>query len=158
MIFLEENAGVKFKIASQAGGEGNGPKLVAGGHVDACQAAPVTGRPLYESGLIRPLGFMCDERVSAFPDVPTYIEQGFNITIDNTRQVLAPKGTPSDVVNVLYTAFKKAVASEKYQSFMKKSASIPLDWGPEKSRQFLNKQDEMFKKLIVSMGLYKEKK
>ena len=158
LIFLEEKAGVKFKIASQAGGEGKGPRLVAGGHVDACQAAPVTGRPLFESVLIRPLGFMSEERVSAFPEVPTYIEQGFETTIANYRQVLAPKGTPPDVVNTLYAAFKKGVASEKFQTFMKKSASVPLDWGPEKSRKFLAKQDAQFKKLIMQMGLYKEKK
>jgi tripartite-type tricarboxylate transporter receptor subunit TctC len=158
LIFLEENAGVKFRIASQAGGEGKGPQLVAGGHVDACQAAPVTGRPLFESGLIRPLGFMSEERVSAFPEIPTYKEQGFDITVANYRQVLAPKGTPPEVVNALYAAFKKAVASEKFQTFMKQSASVPLDWGPEKSRQFLADQDASFKQMITRMGLYKEKK
>ena len=104
----------------------------------------------------------CEHRagwiVAAFPEVPTYIEQGFNVTIANYRQVLAPKGTPPEVINTLYAAFKKAVASEKFQSFMNKSASIPLDWGPEKSRQFLTKQDESFKKLIIEMGLDKKKK
>jgi tripartite-type tricarboxylate transporter receptor subunit TctC len=107
LLLLEEAAGIKFKIASQPGGESKGPKLVAGGHVDACQAAPVTGRSLYKSGLIRPLGFMAEKRVSAYPDVPTYIEQGYRITIGNYRQVLVPKDTPPEVVKILYDAFKK---------------------------------------------------
>jgi len=158
LLQLEEAAGVKFRIASQPGGESKGPGLVAGGHVDACQAAPVTGRALFKSGLIRPLGFMSDERVPAYPDVPTYIEQGFNITIGNYRQVLAPKETPPEVVQVLYGAFKKAANSDKYVDFMKGSGSVPLDWGPEKSAQFLKEQDAFFKKMIVNMGLYKEKK
>lgn len=158
LLLLEEAAGIKFKIASQPGGESKGPKLVAGGHVDACQAAPVTGRSLYKSGLIRPLGFMADKRVSAYPDVPTYIEQGYNITIGNYRQVLVPKDTPPEIVKVLYDAFKKAANSEKYLSFMNNGGSVPLDWGPDKSKELLKEQDEFFKKMIKDMGLYKEKK
>ena len=158
LLLLEEAAGVKFKIASQPGGESKGPKLVAGGHVMACQAAPVTGRSLYKSGLIRPLGFMAEKRVSAYPDIPTYIEQGYNITIGNYRQVLVPKDTPPEVVKVLYDAFKKAANSEKYLSFMNNGGSVPLDWGPEKSKEMLKEQDEFFKKMIKNMGLYKEKK
>ncbi len=158
LLLLEEAAGIKFKIASQPGGESKGPKLVAGGHVDACQAAPVTGRSLYKSGLIRPLGFMAEKRVAAYPDVPTYIEQGYNVTIGNYRQVLAPKDTPPEIINILYEAYKKAANSEKYLSFMNNGGSVPLDWGPDKSKAFLKEQDEFFKKMIKNMGLYKEKK
>ena len=157
LLLLEESAGVKFRIASQSGGESKGPKLVAGAHVNACQAAPVTGRSLYKAGLIRPLGFMSNARVSAYPDVPTYKEQGYNITIDNYRQVLAPKGTPPEVIRVLYEAFKKAANSEKYQNFMIGSGSVPLDWDPEKSKSVLKKQDVLFKEMIKEKGLYKEK-
>ena len=42
-----------------------------------------------KSGLIRPLGVMSHERVPAYPELPTYKEQGFNVTIANYRQVLA---------------------------------------------------------------------
>jgi hypothetical protein len=40
---------------------------------------------------------------------------------------------------------------------MNNGGSVPLDWGPEKSRAFLKEQDEFFKKMIKNMGLYKEK-
>lgn len=158
LLLLEEAAGVKFRIASQSGGESKGPKLVAGGHVDACQAAPVTGRSMYKSDLIRPLGFMSDERVPAYPEIPTYKEQGYDVTIGNYRQVLAPKDTPPEVINTLYEAFKKAANSDKYKDFMIGSGSVPLDWGPEKSKEFLVEQDNLFKAMIKERGLYKEKK
>jgi len=158
LLLLEESAGIKFRIASQSGGESKGPKLVAGGHVDACQAAPVTGRSLYKAGHIRPLGFMSEERVAAYPDIPTYKEQGYNVTIGNYRQVLAPKNIPPEVLKTLYDAFKKAANSDKYRNFMIGSGSVPLDWGPEKSKTFLMEQDELFKKMIKERGLYKEKK
>jgi len=158
LLLLEEAAGIKFRIASQSGGESKGPKLVAGGHVDACQAAPVTGRSLYKAGLIRPLGFMSEERVPAYPEIPTYKEQGYNVVIGNYRQVLAPKDTPEEIINKLYSAFKKAANSEKYKNFMIGSGSVPLDWGPEKSKSYLMEQDKIFMKMIKERGLYKEKK
>ncbi len=155
-VLLEQAAGVKFQIASQSGGESAGPGLVAGGHVDACQAAPVTAQALYEAGEIRPLGVMDEERVPAFPEIPTYKEQGFDITIYNMRQIIAPRDTPEEIVNILYEAFRQAANSETYQNFMLESGSTPLDWGPERSREYLIEQDEMFKAMIIESGLYVE--
>ncbi|MGM0432927.1 MAG: Bug family tripartite tricarboxylate transporter substrate binding protein [Spirochaetota bacterium] len=155
-LLLEDEAGVQFKIASQSGGESKGPGLVAGGHVDACQAAPVTAKSLYEAGEIRPLGVMAEERLDAFPEIPTYIEQGYDVTIANYRQVIAPKDVSDDVVDALTDAFTKAARSDKYVNFMEDSGSIPLDWGPEKSRQHLEQQDELFKGIIEDAGLLEE--
>jgi tripartite-type tricarboxylate transporter receptor subunit TctC len=153
---LEKNANVRFKLVSQSGGESAGPTMVAGGHVDAAQAAVVTALSLYQAGLIRPLGVMDEKRIPAFPEIPTYKEQGYNVSISNYRQILAPKDTPKEVMDALYSAFKKAAESEKFQKFMNESGSVPLAWTPAKSKEFLAKQDEMFKKMIVEMGLYKE--
>lgn len=155
-MLLEQEAGIKFQIASQAGGESAGPGLVAGGHVDAAQAALVTGKSLYDAGEIRPLGVMADERVAAFPDVPTYKEQGYDVEIYNMRQVLAPKGTPREIIDVLYDAFYQAANSDEYQTFMNESGSTPLDWGPDESRAYLEEQDELFRSIIVSAGLLVE--
>jgi tripartite-type tricarboxylate transporter receptor subunit TctC len=101
---------------------------------------------------------MDEKRIPAFPEIPTYKEQGYDVSISNYRQILAPKGTPKEVMDALYAAFKKAAESEKFQKFMNESGSVPLAWTPAKSKEFLAKQDEMFKKMIVEMGLYKEYK
>ncbi len=155
-ILLEQVADVKFRIASQAGGESAGPGLVAGGHVDAAQAAPVTAQALYEAGEIRALGVMSDERVPAFPEIPTYKEQGFDVTIGNFRQIIAPKDTPQEIIDILYEAFRQAANSDTYQNFMNESGSTPLDWGPERSREHLIRQDEEFKAILQSIGQYVE--
>jgi tripartite-type tricarboxylate transporter receptor subunit TctC len=155
-ILLEQAAGVKFQIASQAGGESAGPGLVAGGHVDACQAAPVTAKALYEAGEIRPLGVMDEERVPAFPEIPTYKEQGYDITIYNMRQIIAPKDTPQEVVDILFDAFYQAATSDAYVDFMNESGSTPLAWGPEESREYLVEQDALFRQIIVDSGLLVE--
>lgn len=155
-ILLEQVAGVSFNIASQAGGESAGPGLVAGGHVDAAQAAPVTAKALYEAGEIRALGVMSDERVPAFPEIPTYKEQGFDATIGNFRQIIAPLDTPPEIVEILYEAFRQAANSDTYVNFMNESGSTPLDWDPQRSREHLMRQDEEFKAILQSIGQYVE--
>ncbi len=155
---LEVKESIKFRIASQAGGEARGPSLVAGGHVDACQAAPVTAKSLYEAGEIRPLGVQSEVRVEAFPEIPTFMEQGYDVVMHNTRQILAPKGTPKEVVDTLYRAFKAATESETFKKFMNESGSMILDWDQEKSTKFLTEQDEQFKTLLQQVGLFKETK
>ncbi|MDX9958579.1 MAG: tripartite tricarboxylate transporter substrate binding protein [Spirochaetia bacterium] len=155
-IMLEQVAGVRFRIASQAGGESAGPTLVAGGHVDAAQAAPVTAKALYEGGKIRSLGVMADQRVPAFPDIPTYKEQGYDASIGNLRQIIAPKDTPQEIVDILYEAFRKAANSETYVKFMNESGSTPLDWDYKKSREFLIQQDKDFSEILKSIGQYVE--
>ena len=156
LLELKEN--VKFKIASQSGGESAGPSLVAGGHVDACQAAPVTAKSLYDAGEIRPLGIMSETRVDAFPDAPTCMEQGYDVVMHNARQILAPKGTPKEVVDKLYAAFKAAAESETFKKFMNESGSMILTWDQKQSTEFLEKQDAQFKELLQQVGLYKEAK
>lgn len=153
---LELREDVKFKIASQAGGEAKGPSLVAGGHVDACQAAPVTAKSLYDAGEIRPMGVMSEVRVEAFPEIPTFMEQGYDVVMHNTRQILAPKGTPKEVVAKLYSAFKSAAESETFKKFMNESGSMILTWDQAKSTEFLEGQDAQFKELLQQVGLYKE--
>jgi tripartite-type tricarboxylate transporter receptor subunit TctC len=155
---LEVKEDIKFRIASQAGGESAGPGLVAGGHVDACQAAPVTAKSLYDAGEIRPLGVQSEVRVDAFPEIPTFMEQGYDVVMHNTRQILAPKGTPKEVVDKLYQAFKAATKSETFVKFMNESGSMILDWDQQKSTEFLTAQDEQFKELLQQVGLYKEAK
>jgi tripartite-type tricarboxylate transporter receptor subunit TctC len=93
-LMLEKVAGIRFKIVSQSGGEAEGPNLVAGGHVVACQAAVVTALSLYQAGLIRPLGVMDDERIASFPEIPTYKEQATTRSSPTTGRSWPPRARP----------------------------------------------------------------
>ena len=134
MMAVEQNTGVKFNILSQKGGAGPGLVALAGGHIEAAMGTPLEGYTLYSAGKIRPLGFMSEERVKKYPDVPTFTEQGYPIVISTNRMVIAPKGTPQDRIQVLYEAFKKAVDSPEYQKALENKGSTALNWGPEKCK------------------------
>lgn len=155
---LEQVAGVQFNIISFPGAAGPGVTSLAGGHVEAAIATPLETKALREAGKVRMLGVMSEERLPQEPDIPTCKEQGFDAVMATHRVLLAPKGTPSDRIKILHDAFKQAVDSKEYANFVKSQASIRLYMTPEQTKEFLAKQDILFKEVIQQAGLMREKK
>ena len=59
----------------------------------------VTALPHHRNGRVRILGTTGTKRTSATPDIPTIAEQGLpGYEADSWTGVLAPKGTPADIV------------------------------------------------------------
>ena len=156
MMALEQNAGVEFRVLSQKGGAASGLTSLAGKHIDAAMGTPLEGFALYSAGNIRPLGFSSDERVPMMPDVPTWKEQGVDVVLSTARTIIAPKGTPREVIETLYKAFKSAVNDPEYRRSMESKGSNVHDYDPEQTRDFLKKQDAQFAELIKTSGLGKK--
>ena len=91
-LAFENAAGVQFNHVPHAGG---GPTVVAavGGHVDAISVGPPEGVAQLESGQLRCLAVFAKERLEAFPDYPTAVEQGVKFSLGQWRGIAAPKGT-----------------------------------------------------------------
>ena len=51
------------------------------------------------------------------PDTPTAVEAGYDVPVQQSRAVVAPKGTPKDVVDRLRAAFQKSFAAQAYKDF-----------------------------------------
>lgn len=63
---------------------------------------------------IRILGQMSKERTSLAPNIPTFIEQGYNMESASLRGLAAPKGLPADVHAKLVKAVAQAAADPAY--------------------------------------------
>jgi tripartite-type tricarboxylate transporter receptor subunit TctC len=60
---------------------------------------------------------MSDERLDTYPDVETFKEIGYNVSITTTRSMLAPQGVPQERLDILTQAFTKASASDEYKEY-----------------------------------------
>jgi len=148
MVLLEQAAGLEFRVLAQKGGAAAGLTALAGKHVVAAMGSPLEGNALYSAGKIRPLAFTSAQRVAIMPDVPTAKEQGYDVELSSTRVILAPKGTPKEIIDTLYQAFRKVVHEPEYRKSLESRGSIVLDYSPEETAVFLKKQDEIFKDII----------
>lgn len=155
---IEQAAGVQFNIISFKGAAGPGVTALAGGHVDAAIATPLETKAMRVAGEVRMLGVMSEQRLANEPSIPTCREQGFDIVSATNRVLLAPKGTPADRVRILHTAFKVAVDSPEFAKFVDSQASAKIYMTAEQTKDFLARQDQMFKGVIDKAGLAKAKK
>ena len=81
-----------------------------GGHVSAAFLDTGTVLPLLQAGKVKVLAISGTKRLGNVPAVPTFLEQGFKgFEPVGFFQVLAPPGTPADVVNKLSDLIAKAV-------------------------------------------------
>jgi tripartite-type tricarboxylate transporter receptor subunit TctC len=95
--------------------------LVAGG-VDVVPSSVVEARSLMDAGRVKSLAVMADERLEAFPDVPTLEEAiGSNWRVAAWRSLAGPEGLPDDVVQTLVPAVKTVFESAEFQDFMAKN-------------------------------------
>ena len=91
--------------------QGSGPAITAllGGHIDMASTAIAAGPGAHQgrhlAGRSRPSAMRGSRR---FPDVPTLKEAGFDVGSPTLYGIAAPQGTPTEVVDVLYAAAKKA--------------------------------------------------
>ena len=93
---------------------GTGPQLtdLLAGRTQASSAGLPALGPYIRSGKLRAIAVGTSQRISTLPDVPTVAELGFkNFETSQWYGILAPAGTPADVVKLLQEESLKALKS-----------------------------------------------
>ena len=92
---------------------GAGPAVQAtvGGHTPIAFTALPSSLAAIQAGQLRVLGIAATQRAAGIPDVPTFAEQGIKDQDGDTLTgIVAPAGTPKEIVDLLYREIAKAVA------------------------------------------------
>lgn len=103
--------------------------------------------PHIKAGKLRPLLYLDKERFHEYPDVPTAMEEGFNITCLQWRGIVAPKGTPRPVIDKLGVAFKKMTDDASVKAMMEKTGQGIQFMGPDEFAKFWRADYEVYKDL-----------
>jgi tripartite-type tricarboxylate transporter receptor subunit TctC len=99
---------------------------------------------------IRMLGVIAQKRVSALPDVPTMIEQGYKeMVVGSWQGIFVPKNTPKPAVNKLLSATQEAM---KHPDVVKRltegGVEIVVSRSPEEFVKFVQAENNRFAKVI----------
>jgi tripartite-type tricarboxylate transporter receptor subunit TctC len=92
---------------------GAGPAVQAtvGGHTPIAFTALPPSLPAVQAGQLRALGIAASKRAAGMPDVPTFAEQGIkDQDAETLTGIVAPAGTPKEIVDLLYREIAKAVS------------------------------------------------
>lgn len=137
--------------------KGAAPSIVEllGGHVDAiCCSVPEVA-PQLESGELRALAVMADERLAEFPDIPTCKESGINWSAVGWRGLAVPKNTSPEIVKSLEEKTLAIAESERFKQFMKKNGFAIAIRKTAEFTTFLDEQDEQWKTVVEAAGYAK---
>jgi tripartite-type tricarboxylate transporter receptor subunit TctC len=146
---LQKMAGIKLNYIPFTG---SAPQMTSflGGHTNAVMAN--SDDLVRFADKLRVLAFASDERFPLFPDVPTFKEQGYDMTDSIDRGVAVPMGTPPEVVAVLEKAFLQIMGDPEIQKAMRADGFVPLAMGHEESKAYIAKLTDLY------TGLAKELK
>ena len=125
-----------------------------GGQVTMAFDATPTAMPLAKSGKLRALGAGMLKRLDAMPDLPTLDEQGFKgYECYTWNAILAPAGTPKDVVAKLNAAANKALSNPQVIDSLKKAGIDPTPGStPESTSDFVKAELAKWAPIIKASG------
>lgn len=142
---------VPYKGATQA------TLALIGGEVDEVIVSVASGLPLIQAGKVRPLAVLSEQRVATLPGVPTAKEAGVdNFTMSIWYGMLAPAGTPRDIVSRLSREVIKALESPDFRSRLTAIGIDPWPGTPEQLADLLRSETARYATIIRSAGLRRE--
>lgn len=154
-LILEDKTGMKFKYVPYDGTRQRMTALLTGAiSLGALNVA--TGRKYFESGELKAFVIASDKRDPAFPNLPTLKELGIDMVYSLKRGIVAPKGTPRDVIDHWAGIFKQATEDENLKKQMV-AKGTGVKWvGPDEYRDWAKKTFEAHEKVAIKIGMYKK--
>ncbi len=150
---VEKAAGIKFKYVPYEGTAGRMNALL-GSHIDLAESN-LTQKGKAAAGHMRFLAIATEERSPEIPDVPTLKESGVDVQYAVNRGLLAPKGTPADVLAKLRSACGAAAKEPAFHEAMAKQGTLVHYLNADQYADFLEKNDKLNHDLAKELGLLK---
>ena len=131
---------------------GDARNAVLAGQVEMMFDAVTTMTQLAKAGKVRALGTTGTSRSALTPDLPTIAETvpGYEATI--WIGVMAPKGTPKDVISFLNTAINKAIELPDVKAAWLKQGAVPMVKTPDEFDAFLRKDIAKWANVVKVSG------
>ena len=136
--------------------KGAGPALIGlmGGEVDMVVSAPSVVVPQIQTGKVRALAVLSNERLPSLPNAPTAKEAGIdNFEVASWHGILAPVGTPREIINRLNAEWIRTVAMPDTKEQMRKAEFEPLSSTPEQFSEFLKAEILRWGKVIKEANI-----
>jgi tripartite-type tricarboxylate transporter receptor subunit TctC len=133
---------------------GDARNAVMGGHVQIMLDAVTAMKPIIDAGQVRALATTGTTRSAVLPDVPTVSEAGvpgYEATL--WLGIMAPTGTPKDVVERLNSEISKTIAKPAIRDAWAKQGAVPMTMTSAQFETYLKGDIEKWAKVIQQAGI-----
>ncbi len=136
--------------------KGGGPAANAllSGEIDMMFEQTYAALPSISAGRTRALAVTSEKRLPGLPDVPTMAELGLaQVTVSNWLGIVAPAGTPPDVVRKLNDAYNKALAQPDLREKITGTGNTVGGGTPEAFAAFIAAESKRWAALVKAKGI-----
>ena len=123
------------------------------GQVQMVVIGPPAAAPHVRSGKLRALAVLAKERYPGMPDVPTAAESGMpEFEVDTWYGVLAPAGTPGEIVARLNAELTRLMQSKEMRDRLATMGIEPMTSTPAEFGEFLKSEIAKWAKVVKESG------
>lgn len=135
-------------------GAGPGVIDVLAGHVMLMTPSIISALGHVREGRLRALGVTSAERARGAPHIPTIAESGV-AGYESTQWfgILAPAGTPREIVALVQTTASRALAQPDLQKRLAADGAEPVGSVPEAFGAHIRSETEKWSKLVKAAGV-----
>ncbi|NQW81786.1 MAG: tripartite tricarboxylate transporter substrate binding protein [Polaromonas sp.] len=135
--------------------KGGGPALIdlAAGHVHVSLGSLIQMQTFLRSGKIKILGVAGARRVDLIPDVPTLKETGVDVEVSNWWGLLAPAGTPINLVDRLNREANAALAEPDMKKRFANEGADPLPMSRAEFEKLMSEETAKWAKVARDTGI-----
>ena len=126
---------------------------VMGGQAQVLFNGMLATYPAVKDGKLRGLAISSEKRFASAPDLPTVAEYGFpGFETGSFQGVVAPAGTPKDVVATLHDTISKVLATPEMTDRLSKAGAELRPQSPEQFGKFIASEKARWAKVVKESG------
>lgn len=134
--------------------DGGGPTMAAllSGEVQAVSTGFSEAVELAKAGEVRIIGVTADERVDAFADAPTMVEQGNDTVFVNWRGFFAAPGLPAEQTEAYREVLAAMYDTAEWEEVRARNGWVNIHNSGDDFRSFLEAQEQVIGDLMRELG------
>ena len=156
MLEVMKREGLDWQAVGHSGGSG-GLNDVMGGHLTFSVEPVLSASALAKAGKVRFLAIISDQRMKGWPEVPTFKELGYTLTIDSPIGVGGPAGLPPQIVQTLHDAFKFAIEQPSMTALFERTDSNARYMSTADLNRYVVRSEVEQRELLTRYGFAKKR-
>lgn len=154
ILIFEKAAGIKIKSVSYNHTRERMTALLAN-NIQLSELGALEAGGYIKDGQMRVLAVFAPTRSPVLPNVPTALEQGYDVQFAISHGFFAPKGTPKNVIDHYVQLFGKVARDQAFVKSMEEKDVYVNFKPPAEYQKFLDSYYETLKSLAIEVGIYK---
>jgi len=119
------------------------------GDADVALLFPILVKDHVSKGTLKPLAIFGENRLDDFPDTPTMIENGFDVTFIKAKGVLMGGEVSEEIINYWENILKKMTETDEWKEHCQRTGQSVIFKGSEEYTNFINKQGSAYQEYFL---------